>query len=977
MNLDDLLVQIQQDKQSLFPLPPPTDSSPTLQLTDAIAITNTTRSLTEEQKLEIVAAAFGELSSIVAELQAVNVELRASNEELSAELTQARLTASPQQETQRKQAEANLLASEARYRAIVQDQTELICRFTPDGILTFVNNAVCRYAGVESEILIGQQLMEFVADEDQEALSNHLRSLNREHPVGTLERRSVLPNGEVRWQQWIDRAIFNQADELVEFQCVGRDITDRKQAEEQLRYRLEIETAVAQVSRQLATNEQADFHQILELLGVRVGGSRAYLTQFQAGGTRADLLYEWCDCQTEPNIEHFQNVDMSPFTWWMEKLNRNENVVISNVEALPLAAQAEKIRLKSVGVCSILSVPIHTEWGYLWGTISFERSGENCKNWSDEDAQLLRVVGEMIYNYFARRQAQEELRASEALYASIFNHSADGICLINVLPDGQFAYETLNPIHEEKTGIKASELAGKTPPEALTPEVAAHVEERYRAAIAKGEPITYEETLSLPGGTLVWQTKLVPIRDATGRIVKLQGSSRDITEEKQSLAEQLRQAQYQQLLASITLKIRESLQIEEILQTTVTELQKMLECDRVIFFRLEADSSGKVFNEAVVSGFPTMLGQLILDENCQDQYLQHYSQGHISACADVELAELTPCQRELLQHYQIRASLVVPILVTVEWREGEPFACLSSQSPMPNPKSKIRPPEEAGGRQNQLWGLLCVHQCSEPREWTHFEIDLLQQLANQLSIALYQAELLELEIRYSQELACSNAELEQFAYVASHDLKAPLSSISAYAQLLERRYKDQLDAKANRFIDHIINQTKRMDTLINDLLEYSRVGRRHKPFEPIDCNRVVEEAIAILQIVIRKSKAVVTYSDLPVVIADRHQLVQLFQNLIGNAIKYCQGRSPLVHVNASLREDECLFSVRDNGIGIDSKFSERIFQIFQRLHTEEEYSGTGIGLAICKKIVESHGGRIWVESQLTQGSTFYFTLPHH
>jgi signal transduction histidine kinase len=229
-------------------------------------------------------------------------------------------------------------------------------------------------------------------------------------------------------------------------------------------------------------------------------------------------------------------------------------------------------------------------------------------------------------------------------------------------------------------------------------------------------------------------------------------------------------------------------------------------------------------------------------------------------------------------------------------------------------------------------------------------------------------------LKSNQELARSNAELEQFAYVASHDLQAPLATIASYAQLLEKRYKDQLDSQANKFIGNIVQGCMRMQTLIDDLLEYSRVGRSQKPFKPTNCNQVVEQALANLQAVIRDTKAVVSYRELPVVAGDSSQLVQLFQNLVGNAIKYRQDARPAVCISACKQQDSWLFSVSDNGIGIALQHQERIFQIFQRLHTQKEYSGTGIGLAICQKIVERHGGRIWVESEPDQGSSFHFTL---
>jgi len=224
------------------------------------------------------------------------------------------------------------------------------------------------------------------------------------------------------------------------------------------------------------------------------------------------------------------------------------------------------------------------------------------------------------------------------------------------------------------------------------------------------------------------------------------------------------------------------------------------------------------------------------------------------------------------------------------------------------------------------------------------------------------------------ELERSNAELERFAYIASHDLQEPLRMVASYTQLLEKRYKDRLDADANDFIGYAVDGAKRMQQLINDLLTYSRVGTRGKPFEPTDCMTVFEAAVANLDVAIQESGAEVASDPLPSVMADEGQLVQLFQNLIDNAIKFHGEEPPRVHVSAEQSGDEWVFSVRDNGIGIDSQYLEQVFKVFQSLHGGK-YRGTGIGLSIAKKIVERHGGRIWLESQPGKGSTFYFTIP--
>jgi signal transduction histidine kinase len=225
------------------------------------------------------------------------------------------------------------------------------------------------------------------------------------------------------------------------------------------------------------------------------------------------------------------------------------------------------------------------------------------------------------------------------------------------------------------------------------------------------------------------------------------------------------------------------------------------------------------------------------------------------------------------------------------------------------------------------------------------------------------------------ELTRSNQELEQFACVASHDLKEPLRKVRIYLELLAKRYRGRLDPTADQYIAYAVDGVGRMQALVNDLLAYARVGSGGRPLEPTDAAAAFDQAVADLDEAVRESGAAVTRADLPVVRGDATQLVQLFQNLVGNSLKFRGAAPPVVHTEARRQGGDWLFAVRDNGIGIDPQYAERVFVIFERLHPREQYPGTGIGLAICKKIVEGHGGRIWVESQPGEGATFWFTLP--
>lgn len=304
-----------------------------------------------------------------------------------------------------------------------------------------------------------------------------------------------------------------------------------------------------------------------------------------------------------------------------------------------------------------------------------------------------------------------------------------------------------------------------------------------------------------------------------------------------------------------------------------------------------------------------------------------------------------------------------------------PLAGLVSQAMSSGQNTVILTPLR---RHEKIIGILALS-LPDPAEYAVPSVrNLARHLSAALELADEYAERRRVEktlARRTEELARANAELQQFAYVASHDLQEPLRMISSYMQLLERRYKDKLDADAHDFIAFAVDGANRLQQLINDLLTYSRVETRGKPPALTDCEEVLAQTLTHLQVAIQEANATISHDPLPQVMGDATQLVQLFQNLIGNAIKFRSEAPPRIHVGVERGENEWVFSVSDNGIGIKPQYTERIFGIFQRLHTRAEYPGSGIGLALCRKIVERHGGRIWVESKPGEGSTFYFTIP--
>lgn len=716
-----------------------------------------------------------------------------------------RMTGSHTDITQRKLAEQALRESEARYRGIVEDQTELICRFNPEGKLTFVNEAYCRYFGQSCEALLGKSFLHVLPASEWRAVQRHVSMLSPEHPVATIEHRVLMPDGMVRWHQWSDRIILNDANQVIEIQSVGRDITERRRAEEILRNiakGVSSETGAAffqSLVRYLTKALQMDYACIAEL--VQPPDSHPQLNHQAAQQLRTIAFYgqghalsnHTCDLEGTPGLTVIESQRMQVYT---EDLRSQ----------FPTDAE-----LADMGVESYVGVPLFAASGEILGLVAVFGRHPLDQN------QHIQYLKEIIQIFAARAGAELERQQAE---------------------------------------------------------------------------------------------------------VQLQ-----------------QQHLRSQLFAEISLKIRQSLQIDDILQTSVDEVQKIFQADRVLVFQVTPDGSGSVRKEALAEGFPSLLGINVTDRCLDDRYLDLHRHGRVYTTQDVSQLPDGDCLARFMEQCQVQSKLVMPIL-----------------------------------QNQQLWGLLIAHQCSHTRQWSDFEVELLEQLAVQIGIALAQARLLQQETQQRQELTRSNADLEQFAYVASHDLQEPLRMVVSYLQLIAHRYQGQLDADADEFIDYAVDGAKRMQALIRDLLSYSRVGTRGHAFRVTDCKQVVQQAIANLQSAIAASQAQITVESMPVIVADATQLVQLFQNLLSNAIKFSHNQ-PEIRISAQSTDTGYTFQVQDNGIGIDPDYRDRIFLIFQRLHPRSEYPGTGIGLALCKKIVERHQGRIWVESEPGVGTVFHFTLP--
>ena len=408
-----------------------------------------------------------------------------------------------------------------------------------------------------------------------------------------------------------------------------------------------------------------------------------------------------------------------------------------------------------------------------------------------------------------------------------------------------------------------------------------------------------------------------------------------------SVSEQRRRTREQETLSNIARIIGSSLAIDEVYERFAREVAQLIPFDRIVI-NLTADRAGYMVDTYQSSTVEVpdrapdqayVVEGTLSDAVIKSQRCIVFQPGNEAEAADGYAG--------LVGAYGmgLRSFLSAPLLY-----RGEPIGCLNLHSLT----------DSAYSDRHRL---------------------LAERIGVYIAGAIANAQLHTQVTRQTEELSRSNSELEQFAYVASHDLQEPLRMVSSYVALLGRRYDGQLDDRADKYIHFAVDGANRMQRLIHDLLAYSRVGTRGGELTPTDTASVLGETLSNLEVAIDESEAEVVYSDLPSVMGDPSQLRQLFQNIIGNALKFRSENRPRVQLDAKRDGDQWTFSIRDNGVGFDQRYAERVFGVFKRLHRNADIPGTGIGLAICQRIIDRHGGRIWAESKLGEGSCFYFTLP--
>ena len=950
------------------------------------------------------------LQSEVTERQRVEAMLRQTQADMEQQVKQrtAELSAAnarlAQEIQARQQAEIALQENHGRLRAIIDATPDAVFFKDVQGRYQLINTAAAQWFDKAIEAVIGLTDAElFPADVAAKIAADDQRLLASGQSETFAEIVSI--QGETR-HYLITKTVHcdPQGDSLgiVEF---ARDITPLKQIQQTLNHLNEsLEQANAPLEHRLRQGAAALRAANQQLTQEIVGREGVQAALDQKNAEFEAILKAIPDALVFADTERQVRLLNPAFTQMFgypvdEVLERHIRMLYANVEDYEAPGRS-RFNLNAAETLKPYEVNYRRRNGEVFVS---ETVGTAVK---DNHGQTLGFLG-IIRDISDRKRTEAALLESQERYALAVRGSGEGLWDWNILTNALY----LAPRFKQIMGYQDDQLpndfdAWET---RLHPADRARVHGAVQNHLNHQIPYDLEYRIRTKSGDYCWvRTRGQAIWDETGNPIRMVGSISDISARKQAEAELQRyRDRLEQRVESRTAELtRANQQLQQEIierQQIETSLQYQAELEQLI-----SEISNQFINlapDAVDEGIKTALqaisefmqadrGHVILSPDQSKPYHCAYAW----RAPDIEPTQLNlqagllgadaPWLEQQLQQFgmvRIAAITDLPPEASVE------KALCQSENIQSLGAVRI---VYAGS----LIGLLSVESVRAERHWSRRDITRLRIIAEIFASALERRCSQNALVERTRDLERSNADLEQFAYVASHDLQEPLRAVTSYAQLLSKRYAGQLDVKANKYIDYIVEGGNRMQRLIQDLLNYSQVGTKARTFQPIAAAKVLAQALANLAIAIRKSGATVTYDPLPQVMGDEGQLIQLLQNLISNAIKFHGQEPPQIHISAAKRvegkwytvegetasclspptsqlENHWLFSVRDNGIGIEPDYADRIFTLFQRLHTRKQYPGTGIGLAICKKIVECHGGQIWVESEFGHGSTFYFTMP--
>ncbi|WP_369945956.1 PAS domain-containing protein [Vitiosangium sp. GDMCC 1.1324] len=831
---------------------------------------------------------------------------------------------------------------ESAFRQLAEAIPQLVWTTRPDGHHDYFNQRWFDYTGTASGSTFAEGWSRpFHGDDLPEANKRWQHSLRTGEPF-EVEYRCRRHDGVYRWFLGRANAVRDANGRIIKWFGTCTDIDEQKRAADSLQFlseagsllasSLDYETTLSALTR-LAVPRLADWCS-LDILGE--DGVVRLLSVAHVDPAKVKWAHElrrrYPPDPKDPHGIH-------------EVLRTGRSSVLPDIPDVLLVASArdkEHLRIaRELGLRSAMTVPL-TARDRTFGALSLV-TAESGRHFTPADVAFAEQLASRAALAVDNARLYRNAVRAEERFRSLVTATAQAVWVTR--PEGHV--EEDSPSWRAFTGQTFEEYQGYGWLSVVHPEDQERVRRGWEAARALKQPYEVELRVRRTDGSYaITVARAVPLLDARGSVREWIGTSTDVTAERQAEESSRRLESEQRARQLESLRAR----VSEILSREEPPSRLMQACA-----------------EAMVRSLPAL------------SLVQLWSWNRESRALLLECSE----------------GLAVPSsLQPTRLELGEGFAGTAGESRQPLLINDA--PQHASARERtrarewmqlqglvsfvgiplmvrgQLVGVLSVFGQRPLEEET---LATLSTVADAVAQGLERRRA-ELSLQsHAKELARSNEELQQFAYVASHDLQEPLRMVASYTQLLAKRYTGRLDADADEFIQYAVDGVNRMQRLIQDLLAYSRVGTRGHEFKPVESGRALEKALANLKTLVDETGGTLLQSRLPPVMADETQLTQLFQNLVGNALKFHGETPPRVLVDAERQGNEWRFTVEDNGIGIEPQYFERIFVIFQRLHAKEEYPGTGIGLAICKKIVERHGGHIGLDSQPGQGTTFWFTLP--
>lgn len=964
--------------------------------------------------------------------------------------------------THKKRAEQQLMASEQKYRAIVEDQTEFIIRFLGDGTITFANVAYCRYFGFDAERIIGQNIFNHLPGEKLQDFKERLASLTKENPVVTYDQ--FISGEKSRWQLWTDRAIFDEHGQFMEFQSVGQDITQLRRAETEVRRQqlylrqiidtlpnmvtvknkhgkyilvnkafsqfvgMPIKEVVGKTDKSIKNlkvreeeNREAEqevverrvvkltreedlqnkdtgkthwFHTVraplfsggnshLEVLGVSteitelkraeealrqqlelkelissISTNFINLSYFQIDDGINDALHEigefmgvdrvtislindkkevvptyyWYRNGGEPEQPGAQQKPMT-YNAGLDQLKDKGYLYVPDTQKLPGDSKEVKKRTKTMGIRSFLTLPLQLR-NEMTGFLSLA-SLSDTKEWTDDSIALMKIITQVFSNTLERKNTEQLLNFTLEFENIITIISTN---FINIGPekindelrismsyiarffgiDQAYIFQTYPGRRRLRLTHSWKEEGSDIDPDLLKMVESGRYQWVYRQLRNFGV-LEVPDVDSIPSraGNFKKIMQQSDVSSLVGVPITYRGEFTGVlllvARNKESFWPE-EAVPLLKILGQVFANALDRKRTEEYLSET-REMYRTL--------------AQNIPNSAVLLFDKDLRYRLVEGASLEEQgYFKEALEGKTirDVLSSARVDELEPLYIKALEGEE-----------QIFEREYNKRYYLIHILPVKNDQGEI------------YAGMVVSLDITDLK-------DIQRKLESQ-----------------TKELMRSNEDLELFAYAASHDLQEPLRMVSSYVHLIQRKL-GTLEGDVQEYMDYAVDGVKRMQELINDLLEYSRVDRRGKPFQSVDLNKITTLVQLNLKQLLEETGATVEVADLPRIHADQSQIISLFQNLIENGIKFKGDEAPHIQIGCEETKGQWVFSVKDNGIGIEKKFFERIFIIFQRLNSRKEYGGTGIGLAVCKKIVERHQGDIWVESELNKGTTFYFSI---